>query len=241
MISQVFRYLLVASFILAGCTPAQEKEYTGRHLVELMKAAHGGDELDSHSGYHQTGTITIDGTIAYYEDWGDFHSLRWASIVRRSDGMEMVTGFDGSKKWKVGPDGTLFTDESPEVIRSARLSTYLSVQGYFHPDRFPAKFDYIGRKSDHGVSYDVLRVTPEGGESADLWLDVDDHRLQKFSGSDGGVTSKGDYSHYTSIDDVLVSLRSSQKIGKVTVVQRCETYEFTDTTPPQLSPTSHGK
>ena len=227
---------IAITITLVGCAPSHDAEDAGQRLMILMKKAHGGAALDVPSGYHETGTITFDGTAASYEEWGDFHSLRTASAISRSDGAEMANGFDGERTWKVDPDGSLVTDSSGDAVMSARLSTYLSVHGYFHPDRFPAAFEFLGRRTADGVSYDVVKVTPENAGPVDLWLDTENHRLQRFSGVDGGMAFSGAILKYGVIGGATIPMQTTQKTGRLTLVQTTTSYAYENVPGETFSP-----
>lgn len=108
-----------------------------------MKAASGGAALDRPPGFHEAGTVVRDGATGTYEIWADLHALR--STGTHSFGAKTGTsGFDGRRAWAVGPDGAVHVDTSPQGLAGARLGTYLTIFGFFYPDRFPAQFESRG-------------------------------------------------------------------------------------------------
>jgi hypothetical protein len=48
------------------------------------------------------------------------------------------------------------------------------------PDRFPAVFRLLGPRDHQGRRYDVVAVTPEGGDDAELWVDRETHRVARM-------------------------------------------------------------
>ena len=138
-------------------TPSEQ----GARLMAQSKAASGGAALDSPAGFHEVGTFVRDGASGTYEVWGDLRALR--STASHTLGRNTFTnGFDGKTSWAVGPDGSVRKSDSSEALAEARLGTYLTIGGYFYPERFPARFEYVGRKQADGADYDVVRVTACG-------------------------------------------------------------------------------
>lgn len=177
-----------------------------------MKAASGGAALDAPAGFHEAGTFVRDGVAGTYEVWADLHALRSAA-AHTIDQKTRKSGFDGQSAWSVGPDGAVQMDTSPPGLASARLGTYLTIFAFFYPDRFPARFEYRGRREAEGVTYDVVTATPTDSIPADLWLDVQTHRLQRISGSDGTVAFTGVVKRYEVVDGVWIPFSLSQTEG----------------------------
>ena len=197
----------------------------GTRLIAQLKAASGGAALDAPAGFHEVGTVTRDGVSGTYEVWADLHTLR--STAAHTFGKNTSTsGFDGEKAWSVGPDGRVQEVTSPEGLASARLGTYLTVFGFFYPDRFPARFQSRGRKEADGGTYDVVTVTPAESSPADLWLDVRTHRLQRITGSDGQMTFEGVVKRYEVVDGIWIPFALSQTAGGHRVTQELTSVTF---------------
>ncbi len=56
---------------------------------------------------------------------------------------------------------------------------YLDNLRYFRPDAGGATVVYAGPRSDGGITYDVLAVTPPNGSELDLWLDPRTHLIAR--------------------------------------------------------------
>jgi hypothetical protein len=219
--------LVGLALLLTGCAPKHDAADAGLRFMMLMKSASGGNALDGLSGFHETGTVSLGGQTRTYETWGDFHALRTVSTTTRGDGISMTNGFDGTVAWLVDPDGGVHRDNRPETLAAARLGAYITVSGYFYPDRFPADFEYLGRKTADGVAYDVVTVTPEGAGPIDFWLDTENHRLQRLTGQDGDVPFEGVVRRYDAYNGISVPVEMTQTIGGDVMEHKVLSYDFT--------------
>ena len=233
----MFRFALAAAALLfTSCAthppdPARE----GARLMGELRAASGGAALDAPNGFHETGVVVANGQSSTYETWGDFHTLRWVG-ARTIAGVTRWSGFDGHVSWVKGPDGPARIDTSPEGLAGARLGTYLTIAAYFYPDRFPARFEYKGRRSADGESFDVVTVTPQDSVPADFWLDVRTHRLRRVSGMDGTTPFYGVVQHEAVVQGVRYGSAMHQVEGSQDMAQTVTLYEFTDVPAERFSP-----
>lgn len=225
--------VLVATVAACAITPNAEQE--GARLMTLMKVASGGAALDGPTGFHEIGTALRDGMPATYETWGDLRSLKSAS-KQSIGGMTMSSGFDGKVSWSVGPDGAPRLDVSAEGLMSARLGTYLTIGGYFYPDRFPASFVYSGAQMANGQTYDVVTVTPVGSVFVDLWLDRESHLLKRISGMDGATPFSGNVTRYEKVDGAMIGYELQQKQGEHTLALTLTGYKFETVAPERFAP-----
>ena len=92
-----------------------------RALMAECRVASGGQALDKHVAFHETGTIIRDGKAGTYEMYGDLHALRTAGI-HTLEGKVGGGGFDGTTVWHLGPDGkvTKSTDAERDRQRQVR-------------------------------------------------------------------------------------------------------------------------
>lgn len=223
-----FGLLAIALLMFASCiTAARDPAEEGARLMSEFRLASGGAALDAPSGFHETGAFVGDGVAGTYETWGDFHALRYAT-TRMRGGDSASSGFDGVVSWSVGPDGVAHTDSSVQGLASARLSAYLTVAAYLYPDRFPARFEYKGRQTSEGKSYDVVTVTPIESAPMDFWLDSETHRLYRLSGMDGAAPFIGVVERYQVVDGVYVPFVLQQTEGEHVLTLTLTSYEFVD-------------
>jgi hypothetical protein len=147
--------------------------------------------------------MTRDGNEGTYETFGDLMGMR-SSSSQSFGPMTMRAGYDGHVAWKVGPDGTAQAASDEATLQGERLGTYMTVSGYLYPGRFPASFRDLGRKSADGQDFDVVAATPEGAQTAELWLDATTHRLARVKLQDGPATAEGEVGDWREVDGTWV-------------------------------------
>lgn len=219
----------------AVAADAQARPDKAAILIQELKVASGGAALDRPDGFHESGTVTRDGKSGVYEYWGDLRMLR-STGSHTIAGQTSIGGFDGKQAWSVDPNGKVLIDATPKGVRGARLGTYISIGGYFYPDRFPATFAYKGRRRHGGGVYDVLAVTPKDADSADLWLDAKTHRLMRLSAEAEGVKSEGDILRYQQVDGTWIGFALSQTEGQHQMAQQLTAYVYGPVDPVHFSP-----
>jgi hypothetical protein len=192
-------YLLAVVFIACAGTSESDKKALG--LIAQAKSATGGNAWDQIEIWHETGHATLPdmGTIRY-EHWHDAQSLNTRNVRSDASGGLNYMLFNGSESYQ-STDAD-FHDRTPIDPNEARNGAYLVAFGFLFPARFPASFHYEGLKSDKGVPFDVVTVSPRGLKPVDLWLDLNTHRIFRIV-SDGG-RSHEDLSDYREVTGVLV-------------------------------------
>lgn len=145
-------------------------------LLGQAKAATGGAAWDKIQGWHERGVIARAGGETSYEIWLDVHRQGMVSQVSTA-GRWQTRGFDGKASWVIDASDGATVDNGAQAVNEARRNDYFSAYGFFFPNRFPAKRTYVGEQSVKDVTYDVVRVTPEGGAPMDLWIDRKSHRV----------------------------------------------------------------
>jgi len=170
--------------LLAGCATQSAGDQPARGVGTIlaeMKSACGGDAWDRVQGWHETGVVEVPGRPPMdHQVWHDMRSLKTAMVTRLNDRIVRHSGFNGTTYWQVGPDGTVQTGQDEAKLRSQLRDTYLSSAGWFFPHRFPASIALAGTEISDGKPMVVLRITPEGADSFDLWVDRDTHRIRRI-------------------------------------------------------------
>jgi hypothetical protein len=182
------RVLALLLFVAAagGCAapppPAATVRAEAAVLLARMKAACGGDAWDRVEGWSETGKVDLPGRPGMaYET---FHSMRAPTMVTRNRVEGRIvrqSGYDGRIGWQAGPDGQTRSERDPETLRRMRRDAYLSSFGWFLPERMPAMFALAGAQTRDGLVFDVLRVTPEGADGFDLWVDRSTRRVARIA------------------------------------------------------------
>jgi hypothetical protein len=225
---------------LAGCATAEPDPATqATKLMAQAKVAAGGPRLDRATTYYSSGTRVRDGKInGVYQEWGDYRTMAFTNVETFA-GVTSTGGFDGKTGWRLGPDGKVLIIANPQQLAGTKLSGYLDVQGYFFPDRFPAQFTYAGVREAEGRRYDVVVVTPAGGNPIDLWFEPRTHLLKRLSGKLGPATVQGDITQYQTIAGLKVMRTALQTMtapsGAHTESQNVAVYRFEPIPPERLA------
>jgi hypothetical protein len=207
--------LLALAALAPSLTPSLARaDPRGEELVALMKANSGGAILDTLDGFHESGEITRDGIAGTFEMWADVRTGRTHGTSTIA-GRTLSGGYDGKASWGVDAQGMVHTDTSPEALEQARMGAYLTVGGYYWPDRFPASFTYKGRrKAPNGFTYDVVTVVVKDALTADMWLDVPTHHLRRVTANSNGVDLQGEVREYRMFDGAWVGVKLDQIEGE---------------------------
>ena len=230
--------LILAALIAGSAHAGDTGTVSDSRALELMaqyRAASGGEALNRHQAFHETGTIIRDGHAGTYEMYGDLRGLRDAG-VHTLDGKFGGGGFDGEAAWRIGPDGKAVITKDPAAVREAKASAYFTIDGYNWPDRFPASFGYVGPKSYGSKVYDVVRVTPEGATSNDLWLDRRTHRLVRITAEIGGQPASADILENHLVDGTVIGFKSRQVEDGHVMTQTLATFDYVPLDPTRLAP-----
>lgn len=236
------RRMLVTIFLaslLGGSAHARASGDTSdpkaRALMAAFRAASGGQALDKHAAFHETGTILRDGKAGTYEMYADLHTLRTAGI-HTLEGKVGGGGFDGTTVWHLGADGKVTKSTDAKEIANARSDAYFTIAAYNWPERFPATFKYVGSRSYRSKPYDVVEVTPEGATPADLWLDKKTHRLARFTVTDGHDSASGEIWDYRRVDGTFIGFKNVQIEGEHKMTQTLATFDYVPLDTNRLTP-----
>lgn len=173
---------LAVILLVAAPAAARPPDAATAVLLAEMRAACGGAAWDRIEGWHETGRVELPGGMSLpYEAWHSMRHPPTATYVNRVEGrIVRQSGYDGAVRWQAGADGRVRRETDPAALGRARRDAYLSNFGWLLPARFPAAFRLLGPREHAGRSYDVVEVTPEGGDSAELWVDRDSRRVARM-------------------------------------------------------------
>jgi len=213
---------------VAAQAPAPPPDPGAAALLARMRAACGGDAWDRVQGWSETGRVDLPGRPGVpYEA---FHSMRAPTMVTRNriEGrIVRQSGYDGTVGWQAGPDGIARIERDPAALRRMRRDAYLSSAGWFLPARMPAAFALAGVETRDGRTFDVLRVTPEGADSFDLWVDRETRRIGRIVAGDE-YAELGDYRTFSGICSATTGRQSDGRQEIVLHVESVDTGPVAD-------------
>jgi hypothetical protein len=186
----------LAGAIEAGAPPSAEA------VLAASKQATGGAAWDRAQGCYEEGTHG-DGAIRYTTRFSlERYGMR---VDSESGGKTRSMGFDGTAGWRSDGEGRTMVAGDPSQLPEAVLTAYISVNGFYFPDRFPAVFRYLREASEAGQLYDVLEISPSGGRSFEIWFDRSSHLIRRVVDGHGNPPTKVEADEYRRIGGYLIA------------------------------------
>lgn len=232
--------LAVVALVLAFARPgaaAPDPTVQADAILAQAKAATGGAAWDRLQGWHERGVVQrSDGQVAY-EAWIDLRGLSMVSS-RTVDGSTVIRGYNGKTTWVIDPAGGVRLDQSAAQLMGGRMSAYFSAYGFFFPNRFPAQRAYVGPQSSGGVIYDVVRVTPAGGQPMDLWVNRASHRIGAMVDPDKTRPMIALLTDYRPAGGILAPYTVETSFGapRAARIQRISAFDFNPLDPSRFTP-----
>jgi hypothetical protein len=117
-----------------------------------------------------------------------------------------ASGFDGAKAWEREPSGTITDQAGGDVVPLAISEAYQDRNLWWRADHGGAVVESLGQKAgkDH-KTYDVLKVTPEGGTAIEAWFDPKTHLLARTVQVQSTQTITTDLSDYAPVDGAVIA------------------------------------
>ncbi|MDE2182486.1 MAG: aspartyl protease family protein [Alphaproteobacteria bacterium] len=142
----------------------------------------------------------LTGTMASLED------LKSGAFVDSYDigPNKGANGYDGRRAWEQEPSGTVTWQAGGDVVPLAISEAYVDRNLWWRRDRGGAAIDDRGRKTENGLSYDVVGVTPKGGKPLEAWFDAKTHLLARTIEAQSTLTITQIYSDYARVQGVLL-------------------------------------
>ncbi len=161
---------------IAGVSEARSFAPKAKAVIAASKHATGGTAWDKPEGCVERGTHA-DGAVSYLTRF----SLRTYGMRTDDDrgGKVRSMGFDGKVRWQAAGSGPAETSADRASIQEAIVTNYLSINGFFFPDRFPATFRYVRAASEGGRRFDIVEITPKKGRPLQIWFDRQTHLIRR--------------------------------------------------------------
>lgn len=178
---------------IAGISEARISTPKAETIVAASKRATGGTAWDKPQGCIERGTHA-DGTVTYLTRF----SLREYGMRTDGDrgGNVRSMGFDGKVRWQTTGAGKVDIASDPASLREAIVTNYLSTNGFFFPDRFPATFKFVRAAAESARRFDIVEITPEGGRLLEVWFDSRTHLIQRVVDTQGTPAVRVEASDY---------------------------------------------
>ena len=116
-----------------------------------------------------------------------------------------ASGYDGAKAWEKEPSGTITDQAGGDVIPLAVTESYQDRNLWWRADRGGAVIESLGRKTEKGETFDILKVTPNGGATLEVWFTAKSHLIARTIELQGTQTITTFYLDYKPVDGVAIA------------------------------------
>jgi hypothetical protein len=172
-----------------------------RRILAKAKASMGGSAWDRIRSIRSTGTLETSGLRGTIETLEDLSS--GAHVTRYDLGaIRGMDGFDGHTVWLEDSTGQIYPQGHGTKRMEAANAAYLACRGYWFPKRWPADVAWMGRRKELGRAYEVLQITPRGGQPFEFWVDAQTGCLNRTMDFKEGETDTTRFADYREVQGV---------------------------------------
>ncbi len=185
--------------------PASVQAVDARSILRAADAALGGAAYRQAAGLETDGTLIEGGATGRFMQTLDVRNGHERVHVTVGP-LDVFQGFDGVA-WSAN-NGIVSVSDLPANQAEAVTEAYLSRAAWGAPND-PSQVSPLGRRSDGGVIYDVVRAVPPGGVPVELWIDTTSHLLVRaiVDGDSGPETNV--FSDYRPVDGAMLNFRET--------------------------------
>lgn len=171
-------------------------------ILQAMKAATGGTAWDRIGEIRASGTFAGLGLSGTFATLSDTRSGYTKSTITAGK-IEFGRGGDAQGAW-MQSGGIVQATNGPGATKTAITAAYVARNGWWHPTTDPATFGYEGAKSENGHTFDVIVITPRGGDPLQLWIDPSTHLVfREIQTTDNHLNLITTLTNYRRVDGVL--------------------------------------
>jgi hypothetical protein len=173
-------------------------------IIAASKRATGGTAWDKPQGCFEEGTHA-DGAIVYRTR---FSLLDYGMRIDSERGLNTRSrGFNGKVRWQAAGSAKVDVRSDPDSVRESIVTNYLSINGFFFPDRFPATIKYLRAAREADRRFDVIEITPEGGRSLEIWFDSRTHLIQRVVDNHGTPPVRVEAGDYRRVGGLTIAYK----------------------------------
>lgn len=193
-------FALCAGFAPAAAAPVAPDP---GELLAKARAASGGEAWSRVRTMRSTVAFEASGMKGRMESVTDLVHGRYADRYELgpASGAE---GFDGKAGWERDASGQVRTRDSAEEREEAVNEAYRRSRAYWFPERGKAAIENRGPAAEGGRTFQVLRITPQGGRPFDLWIDASTTLVDRVVEKGGIETRTEHVSDYREVDGLRI-------------------------------------
>ncbi|HEX5313876.1 MAG TPA: retropepsin-like aspartic protease, partial [Gammaproteobacteria bacterium] len=192
-----FLLVLLAPGIALAASP------TAAEILAQSKAASGGALWDSVTSLQIKGKMMkggLEGPADKSVDMTTGHSVSHFQI----GGYRGGEGYDGTTGWMQAPSGEISAENSDAQKQAEVTQAYILARGYWFPDRWPAAINLLGTRSEGEDRFEVLQITPQGGDPFELWINAETHLVDRTVVTTPAGQETRSYNEYLSVNGVQI-------------------------------------
>jgi hypothetical protein len=175
-------------------------------ILAAAKAASGGAAWDKLLSQHSKVTIHTGGFSGNAERWSDVSTGR--SLIRFTVGpVSGASGFDGTVAWSQDETGKSQAETDATSRELAVNAAYRDRLGFWYPDRARAVIAYKERIEADGATFEVVRITPEGGRPFELWINTETKLIERLVEREDKTTRTETYMDLRPVQGVQIPFR----------------------------------
>ena len=190
------------AFAQLGGPPKPDAEL----ILAAAKSASGGAAWDALTSQHSKVTIHTGGFSGTAERWSDITTGR--SVIRFAVGpISGASGFDGKVAWSQDETGKSQVETNATGRELAVNAAYRDRLAFWYRDRAPAVIAYKERTEAEGATFEVIRITPEGGRPFELWINAETKLIERLVEREESATRTETYMDLRPVQGVQIPFR----------------------------------
>ncbi|MGH8428144.1 MAG: PDZ domain-containing protein [Gammaproteobacteria bacterium] len=195
--------LLVLVVLLVPCFAFAATPTSAEQILAQSKAASGGDLWNGINTIQIKGKVLTGGLSGAADQMVDVHGGR---LVRHYaiGPYQGAQGYDGKMGWKQAPSGEVSPDDTPAAQKADVTNAYIAARGYWFPERWAAQIELLGARREDENHFEVLRITPQGGDSFELWINAETYLVDRTVMTTPTGTETRTFNEYLSVNGVQI-------------------------------------
>ncbi|HEX7341790.1 MAG TPA: aspartyl protease family protein [Rhodanobacteraceae bacterium] len=208
----MYRWLCMALLLIPGLAVAATPSPSAAKILMVAKVANGGSRWNNIHSLHLVGHIQRGGLAGAFQQSTNLRTGQWV-MASKLGAFRVTSGFDGKLDWRAAPGGAVFEADAPHAKRVAVSQAFRNAYGWWRSRHWPAARRFLGVRECGRQTCDVIRMTPRGGTSFNLWINAHTHLVARIADHDYALPRIVYYSNYRSVHGVKIPFRERVAIG----------------------------